>query len=67
MGHKAGYDESGQSVFQEDQNTICHGCISENAESIDKIVALHESKSSTKTLPKAKATDGNLPYRHFFA
>ena len=46
---------------------MTHGCISENAESIDKIVALHKSKSSTKTLPKAKATDGNLPYRHFFA
>jgi hypothetical protein len=46
---------------------LLYGCISENAESIDKIVALHKSKSSTKTLPKAKATDGNLPYRHFFA
>ena len=38
------------------------GCISENAKGIDKIVALPESRCSTKTLLKAEATDGILPY-----
>ena len=46
---------------------MTQGCISENVESIDKIVASHESKSSTKTLLKAKATDEIVPYRHIFA
>jgi hypothetical protein len=39
-----------------------HGCISENAKGLDKIVALPESRCSMKTLLKGEATDGILPY-----
>jgi hypothetical protein len=41
--------------------TMSHGCNSENARSIDKMIALRKSRWSTKPLLKAKATDGIVP------
>jgi hypothetical protein len=47
--------------------SMSHGCNSENVSGLDKIVALPESRRSIKTLLKEKATNGIVPYRHFFA